>query len=82
MIVAQLIVWSLSIYAAFGLLFAPFFLMRGAARIDPSVQQSTWGFRWMIVPGVIALWPWLMLRLLRGVEHPPGEANAHRKAAK
>jgi hypothetical protein len=81
MIVAQLIVWFLGIYVSAGLLFAPFFITRGAGRIDPSVQQSTWGFRVMIVPGVIALWPLLLLRLLRGIEHPPTETNAHRNGS-
>lgn len=33
-------------------------------------QQSKWGFRLMVVPGAMALWPLLLLRLLRGVKHP------------
>lgn len=81
MIVAQIIVWLLGIYALLGLLFAPFFVLRGVEQLDPSAQQSTWGFRVLIVPGVMALWPLLLLRLLRGVPHPPIENNAHRKAA-
>ena len=82
MIVAQTIVWLLSIYLLVGLIFAPHFIIIGAGRIDPTVQQSTWGFRLIIMPGVIALWPLLLLRLLRGVRHPPTENNAHRGAAK
>jgi hypothetical protein len=81
MLIAQIIVWFLSIYVLLGLLFAPFFVTRGAAHIDPSVQQATWGFRLMIAPGVVALWPLLLRRWLRGVQHPPTETNAHRKAA-
>lgn len=79
--IAQTFVWLFSLYALLGIVFAPVFVLFGAARIDPSVRQSTWGFRLMIVPGVIALWPLLVLRLLRGVQHPPIEHNAHRKAA-
>ena len=82
MIVAQTIVWLPGIYLLVGLLFVPFFVIIGAGRIDPAVQQSTWGFRLIIMPGVIALWPLLLLRLLRGVRHPPTENNAHRGAAK
>lgn len=82
MIVAQTIVWLLGIYLLVGLLFVPFFVTIAAGRIDPAVQQSTWGFRLIIMPGVIALWPLLLLRLLRGVRHPPTENNAHRGAAK
>lgn len=81
MLLAQTLVWLLGIYVLAGIVFAPFFVLRGAARIDPSVRQSSWGFRMMIVPGVIALWPLLVLRCARGVQHPPIEQNAHRKAA-
>lgn len=81
MIIAQTIVWSLGVYVALGLLFALVFVTGGAGRIDPSVEQSTRGFRWMIVPGVIALWPLLLWRLMQGVQHPPIERNAHREAA-
>lgn len=80
MVIAQIIVWLLASYALLGLLFAAYFVVSGVMRIDSSVQQSTVGFRVMIVPGVIALWPLLLLRLLRGVQHPPIENNAHRKA--
>ncbi len=78
---AQTLVWLLSIYVLVGIVFAPFFVLLGARRIDPSVKQSSWGFRFMIVPGVVALWPLLALRLVRGVHHPLIEQNAHRKAA-
>ena len=81
MLMAQTLVWLLGIYVLLGLVFAPFFVTVGAGRIDPSVKHSSWGFRVMIVPGVIALWPILAGRWLRGVQPPPIEKNAHRKAA-
>ena len=81
MLFAQTIVWLLGIYCVVGLLFAPFFVTVGAWRVDPAVQQSKWGFRLMIVPGVIALWPLLLLRLLHGIKHPPHEKNAHRNGS-
>ncbi|HEX4950101.1 MAG TPA: hypothetical protein VFZ34_25775 [Blastocatellia bacterium] len=79
--IAEIIVGMFSIYVAVGLLFALFFVTRGVERLDPSVQQSTWGFRLVIVPGVIALWPLLWRRWWRGAQHLPTENNAHRKAA-
>lgn len=82
MIIAQVIVWLLTSYALLGLLFASYLVTRGVRRVDSSAQQSTWGFRVMIVPGVIALWPLLLLRLMRGVQHPLIEKNAHRKAVR
>jgi hypothetical protein len=81
MLMAQTLVGLLGIYVLLGVVFAPFFVVRGVARIDPSVQQSSWGFRLLIVPGVIALWPLLAGRWWRGVQHPPTESNAHRAAA-
>jgi hypothetical protein len=78
MILAQIIVGILGIYVTVGVLFSLFFVVFGAGRIDPSVRQSTRGFHLIIVPGVVALWPLLALRLLRGVHHPPLENNAHR----
>lgn len=81
MFIAKIIVWFLSMYALLGLFLAPFFVLRGVMRIDPSAQHASWGFRLMIVPGVIALWPLLLLRVLRGIPQPPTETNAHRKAA-
>lgn len=81
MLIAQIIVWLLGLYALCGVLFAAFFVTRGVMRIDPAAHQTSWGFRVLIVPGVIALWPMLAGRLWRGVQHPPTETNAHRKAA-
>ena len=81
MVIAQIIGWTLGVYVALGLLFALVFVARGAGRMDPSVEQSTRGFRWMIVPGATALWPLLLWRLVQGVKHPPTERNAHREAA-
>lgn len=82
MFIAQAIVWLLGSYLLLGIVFAPFFITLGAGRIDPSVKQSSWGFRFAIVPGVIALWPLLASRWARGIQHPPIEQNAHRKLAR
>ena len=81
MLWAQIWVGLLGMYVLLGLVFAPFFVTLGATRIDPSVTQSSWGFRLLIVPGVIACWPVLAGRWWRGVQHPPVESNAHRSAA-
>ena len=78
---AQAIVIVLGVYAAAGLLFAVPFALRGVNRIDPVARESTWGFRLIILPGVIALWPLLALRWARG-QPPPEELNAHRRAAR
>lgn len=78
---ARLIVGSLGVYAALGLLFGAAFLTAGLARIDPAARASRWGFRLLILPGVVALWPWLLRRWASGASRPPDERNAHRAAS-
>ena len=70
---------ALGIYASLGTLFALPFYGRWLARLDPGAQQGTWGFRLLILPGVLALWPLLWLRVRAGA---PQESNAHRRAAR
>ncbi len=80
--VAIFIVRAVGAYLAVGLLFAVPFVVAGAGRIDPAARKGTIGFRLLILPGSIALWPVLAWRWLRGIEAPPEERNAHRDAAR
>lgn len=70
------------IYLLCGLLFAVPFVLTGAGRIDPHAKHGSWGFRLLIIPGTIALWPLLARRWFRGINEPPEEATAHRCAAR
>ena len=54
----------------------------GVAKIDPHAALGSWGFRVLIVPGTMFLWPWLARRWLKGVHEPPEENNPHRCAAR
>lgn len=78
---ADIVTAALSFYLLGGVLFAVPFVLRGVNRIDPVAREGTWGFRLLILPGVVALWPLLLGRWVRG-EGPPQEKNAHRRAAK
>ena len=78
---AEVVVLLCTLYIACGLAFAPFFVWRGLGRIDPAAQPAGLGFRLIILPGVVALWPVLLRRWLAG-SLPPMERNAHRDAAK
>jgi hypothetical protein len=69
------------VYLASGLVFAIPFVLRGVTRIDPHAEPGTWGFRLLIVPGTVFLWPILARRWMCGATHPPEERNAHRRAA-
>jgi len=55
----------LGIYLLFGLLFGIVFVTKLAGRFDENARNGSWGFRLMILPGSIVLWPfalWLTLR--------------------
>jgi hypothetical protein len=78
---ARLLTLGATLYVAAGVLFAVPFVLWGVSRVDPVARDGTWGFRLIVLPGVVALWPMLALRWLRGTP-PPEERNAHRAAAK
>ncbi len=48
------------VYLLAGFVFAIFFLAKGITKIDPAVHGSGRGFRLIIIPGTIALWPLLL----------------------
>jgi hypothetical protein len=66
-------------YLAAGMVFAVPFVLRGVGAVDPVAAESTRGFRLIIVPGVIALWPLLLRRWIAGAPRPV-ERTAHREA--
>jgi hypothetical protein len=72
----------LAAYLGLGFLFAIPFALVGAQRIDPHAAHGSWGFRILIFPGTIFLWPLLARRWLPGAGEPPEECNAHRRAAR
>ena len=52
-------------YLALGILFAMAFATAGIGRVDPVAKDSGVGFRLIIFPGVVAMWPWLLKRWIR-----------------
>lgn len=52
-------------YFALGAAFAFLFLARGVGQIDPVARQSSLGFKTIVFPGVVALWPVLLKSWLR-----------------
>jgi len=57
--------WAVEGYVVLGLLFGLFFVTRGVAKVDDASQNSGWGFRVMMFPGSVALWPLLLGKVLR-----------------
>ena len=80
MLVADLIVLALGLYVLIGVLVALPFVVRGVNRIDPAAAGGSGGFRLLIFPGCVALWPWVISRWRRPA--PAAERNAHRDAAR
>ncbi len=77
--------WSiniLAVYAVLGVVFAIAFVWKGAGKIDPAARDGSLGFRMLIFPGAVALWPLLARRWLGGAGVPPEEKNPHRLAAR
>lgn len=80
-VVATWLVRGLGFYLVAGLLFGVAFVARGLGRVDRGASGATLGFRLIVLPGVVALWPLLMRRWLVGSGAPPVETNAHRREA-
>lgn len=71
-------VYAFEAYGLAGLLFAALFVWFGVQRLDSEARGSGTAFRLLILPGVIAFWPMLLVRWIRGVDEPPIERNPHR----
>ncbi len=62
----EFVVWlvlAAKTYLIVGVVFAGWFGARGAGRLDPAATGSTLGFRLLLVPGALLLWPYLAFRL-------------------
>lgn len=65
MIIASVILLVVSLYLGVGLLFGLAFITQGVKRLDHATQGTSWLFRLLLLPGSIALWPWLARRWLQ-----------------
>lgn len=79
--IAQVVVAAVEAYALAGVGFALMFLPRGVARIDPGVVGAPKTLRFLIAPGIAALWPLFAWRWITGA-HEPRERNPHRAKAR
>ncbi len=80
MALAQISLLLLGLYFTLGFLFALFFVSKGVRVVDSAAHSATFGFRLLIFPGAMALWPVLLKRWLKPI--PRQEHNAHRHAAR
>jgi len=61
---AEIILLIGQLYLGLGALFAVPFLLLGVQRLDHAADGA-WTFRLLALPGCVALWPVLALKLLR-----------------
>ena len=54
-------------YPIIGCFFAIAFVAAGIQRVDPQASGAGLGFRVLVLPGVAALWPWLLYRWVRSL---------------
>ena len=62
MAIAALLITIAKLYGLAGALLAVAFLAFGLERVDPRAQGA-YGFRPLLVPGLVVLWPLALLRL-------------------
>jgi len=55
-------------YLVAGSLFALVFILFGVQKVDPTAHGSTAGFRIIIIPGCILLWPILLRKWLNTIK--------------
>ena len=79
---AQIIVALLYVYLGIGVLVMAWMHLGGLRRVDTTAARGTIGFRILITPALVLLWPLVLKRAIRGTGTPPIERNAHRDAAK
>jgi hypothetical protein len=77
MAAASLVSAATALYLVAGLLFAVITQLKGIDSTDPDVRGGSWGFRALVTPGLVVLWPFLLIRGLRvGDTHTPHDRAA------
>ncbi|MEO8450681.1 MAG: hypothetical protein ABI647_12855 [Gemmatimonadota bacterium] len=63
-------------YLVVGAVFAGWFVTTGAGRLDPAAAKGSVGFRLLITPGAMTLWPVLLWKSVRA-PHPMPQSPDH-----
>ena len=64
-LIISIILIILGIYFSIGLLFGLYFLFIGATKIDPLMKNTKYKVRVLLLPGVMATWPFLIGKLFK-----------------
>ncbi len=63
---AEIVVALTMAYLGLGALVATLFSLRWVAGVDPTARGADWGFRAIIWPGAMMLWPLVLAWVRRG----------------
>jgi len=58
--IVSIVLQAVAAYLVLGLAFAAVFLPFGVGRVDPAAQGAPFTFRLLVLPGTVALWPYLL----------------------
>jgi hypothetical protein len=61
----EVVLIIVAIYLLLGVLFVFPFLMKGLTKVDEGAHGGTIGFKIIIIPGVIVLWPVLLRKWIK-----------------
>jgi hypothetical protein len=64
-ILVSILLVGAALYLIAGVLFGSFLLIKGIQKIDVTATGTGWGFRLIILPGIIILWPVLLNKWLK-----------------
>lgn len=67
---AQYLVWTLGAYLAAGVVFGCISLVQGLVRLDGAARAMPWSARALVLPGMVALWPVMLVKWLRRSQPP------------
>lgn len=60
----MLILYIIAAYILIGLVFTLLFLIRWIDKVDEAATETSWGFKLIILPGCIVLWPMMLRKTL------------------
>jgi hypothetical protein len=75
---ATALVTAIYVYMVIGAVVALVVVSFGLTRVDSEARGAGLGFRLIIFPGAVALWPLLLKRYIRGRGEPPAQKDPHR----
>jgi hypothetical protein len=74
----ELLLQGVGVYLAFGLLFALVCHIFGLSKLDPAVVGAGPWFRLLVTPGMVALWPWVLILWRRAARDEKVSVDAER----